>query len=517
MPRPKAEAAAPQGETSLATRTESFVNARISWEPGVFLLCCIAPAILCAYWKPLTHDELFSYEIARLGGIAEVWRALAAGADFHPPLDFVIRHLFMSLFGQSETAFRLPSLAATWSTLWCLYSFVARRTSTMYGLMAALIPLSTPVWEFSYDGRPYALMVALSAGTLVAWQRRTEGSRSALIFMALCLAGVTWTHWYGVLVFAPIAAGELVRSWNRRRVDWAAWAALATATAALLPLIPLMRGARQIGAAYWTKVGLLQALSVYTTLMEQLCIPAAGVLAVFLATGSLTRSQGGRRRAGEYEIAAVVGFLMLPLAAYILAKSLTGALITRYVLAAAIGIAIALAFTAWEGMGASAAPGVVIAATLCVSAFCGEAAFAWKQRQLRGELNRDNLPELVRDLPGPIVMTDNDTLLPLRHYQPPEVSRRLVYVADEKAALELQGYHTIERLFPRLERWSKLVDVRPYAEFVQEYKTFVLIDNLRGYIATLLWREGATITAKTAYRDKWVFLVELGGERQAVK
>lgn len=520
MPRlPAAAASMPahHGQMSLATRADSFVKARTRWESGAFLLCCLGPAILCAYWKPLTHDELFTYEIARLGGIAEVWRALAAGADFHPPLDFMLRHLCMSLFGQSEMVFRLLSLAATWMSLWCLYSFAARRTSAMYGLIAALIPLSTPVWEFAYDGRPYALMVALSAGALVAWQRRTEGSGSAPILLALCLAGVAWTHWYGVLVFAPIAAGELVRSWRRRRVDWGVWAAVAAGAAALLPLIPLMRGAKQIGAAYWTKVGTLQALSVYTTLMERLSIPAAGVLAVFLATGLLTRSQGGRRRAGEHEIAAVVGFLMLPVAAYILAKTLTGALITRYVLATAVGLSISLAFAAWERMGASAAPGVVIAAALGVSAICGEGAFAWKQRQLRGELNGDNLRELVRDLPGPIVMTDNDMLLPLRHYQPPEVSQRLLYLADEKAALATQGYHTIERLFPRLERWSKVVDVEPYAEFVQKHRVFVLIDKSRGYIAKLLWQQGATLTAKAAYRDQWIFLVDLSGERRAVK
>jgi hypothetical protein len=468
----------------------------------------VLPAVLCARWKPFGSDELFTFEIARLPGFGDVWRALRAGADFHPPLDFLLRHASLKAFGESELAFRLPSIAAMWMALGCLFAFVARRTSALYGLIAALIPLSTPVFEYAYEGRGYAWMVALSAAALAAWQRRTEGSRWAAALLALSLAALVWTHYYGVLAFLPIAVGELVRTRERRRIDWGVWAAMAGGSLALFALLPFIRTARQLGAAYWSKVGILQAVSIYETLMERLSIPAAILLGVLLATGLLRRGRGRERRAKMHEIAAVVGFLALPLVAYVLAKAATGALVPRYVFATAVGITAGLAFAAWEGIGASAGAGVLVAAVLGLNAVSGEAAFAWKQRQLRAELDRDNLPELVAGTEGPIVVTDNDALMQLWHYEPAGVARRLVFVADPKAALEVQGYNTIELLFPRLMPWSERVKVEPYGQFMQDHREFLLIDTLRGYVAKNLMAAGARITAKAAYGTKWIFHVE---------
>jgi 4-amino-4-deoxy-L-arabinose transferase-like glycosyltransferase len=497
--------------TSLFARLEHAVQSRPSWQWAVFFLCCVLPALACAYWRPITSDEQFTYEIARLGGVGQVWQALRAGADFHPPLDFLLRHFSMKVFGGSEIAFRLPSILAMWMALACIFAFVSRRTSALYGLIAALIPLSTPVFEYAYDGRGYAVMIALAAGALVSWQRSADGSRLALVPLAVSLAALVWAHYYGILVFLPIVIGELVRAWQRRRVDWGVGAALAAAGVALLPLFPFILAARQFGGGYWTKVGILQAVSIYSTFMERLCIPAAMLLAVLLATGLSARSRGADRRARRHEIAAIVALLLLPFVGYILAKAATGALIARYVLPTALGITIALAFAAWEAIGASAASGLVVAAGLAVSALAGEAALVMKQRQLRGELNRDNLAEIARALPGPIVMTDNDLLMQLWHYLPPEVAGRLVYVADERIALEVQGYNTIERLFPRLAMFSSRVNVQPYADFIRDHKQFLLVDNLRGYMAKMMWREGATMTARTAYRDRWVFQVDMVG------
>jgi hypothetical protein len=112
-------------------------------------------------------------------------------------------------------------------------------------------------------------------------------------------------------------------------------------------------------------------------------------------------------------------------------------------------------------------------------------------------------------------MTDNDLLMQLWHYERPEMAQRLVFLADLKGAAEFQGYNTIELLFPRLERWSNVVNAEPYAEFVQKHPRFLLVDTLRGYVAKLLLRDGATLTAKGSYRDKWVFEVEQNSRPEA--
>src|SRR3954452_1959804 len=420
---------------SAASRVNTWLERGSAWRWAAIFLCAVAPALLCAYWKPLNHDELFTYEIARQPGFADVWRALRAGADFHPPLDFLLRHLSMRLFGESEVAFRLPSIIAIWIALGCLYSFVARRTSALYGLIAALIPLSTPVFEYAYEGRAYAWMVAFAALALVPCQRSTEGSRTAPVVLAGSLAALVWSHYYGVLAFVAIGAGELVRTWDRRKVDWRIWGALSAGVIGLLSLWPFIRAARQLGAAYWSKVGIIQAVSMYSTFLERLSPAAVAAIAILLVTGWSSRLRGGQRRARRHEIAAVAGFVLLPVIAYLLAKTATGAVVPRYVLLTVTGLAIGIAFAGWEALGGFVPAGFVVAAALAVSAAGGEAAFAYKQRQLRAELTRDNLPAIVHDLPGPIVVTDNDLLMPLWHYEPAAVAERLVFLSDETAAV----------------------------------------------------------------------------------
>src|SRR4051812_35305951 len=209
------------------------------------VLLFLLPSALCAHWKPLTNDELFTFEVSRLASVGRIWTALSAGADNHPPLDYLLRHLSLSAFGQSELAFRLPSLLASYLCLISIFQFVVRRASVVYGLIAVLIPLSTPLFEYSYEARSYTLLAAFAAVALAAWQRRTEGSRGAIVVLAASLAAVLWAHYYGVLVFLPIAAGEMVRTQKTRRIDLAVWAALAAGACALLPLLPMIRSARQ--------------------------------------------------------------------------------------------------------------------------------------------------------------------------------------------------------------------------------------------------------------------------------
>jgi 4-amino-4-deoxy-L-arabinose transferase-like glycosyltransferase len=467
------------------------------------------PAVACAYWRPLTNDEIFTFEIARKASLAEVWRALAAGADNHPPLDYILRHLSMSLFGQSELAFRLPSLVAVTAALAAIYSFVARRAGAVYGLMALLIPFSTTLFEYAYEARGYALLAAFGAVALAAWQRRTEGSRGAVILLAASLAAMLWTHYYGVLVFFPIALGELIRSWERRRIDWAVWIALAAGAAALVPLLPMIRAARQIGAVFWTKVGVVQALSIYPALMERLCIVAVVVGAVLLAIGLPPRVRAAGRGAKNYELAAVIGFVALPLMAYLLARAFTGALLPRYVLGTVVGAAIGFAFAASEALGDGAAPALLAVAVLALSGLGDEAALAFKQRQLRKELNGDDLSSVIARLPGPVVMEDNDLLMQLWHYEPAAIASRLFYVSDEKSALEYFGWNSTERALDGIKPWSQIVHVEHYPDFVRQEKRFVLIEGTPGYISQELVRDGAVLTAKAMYRNQWVFEVDL--------
>jgi hypothetical protein len=305
--------------------------------------------------------------------------------------------------------------------------------------------------------------------------------------------------------------GELMRSRERRRIDWAVWGALAAGTAALLPLLPFMRAARQIGAVFWTKVGVAQALYIYPALIDRLAIVAVVVVGFLLVMGWPRGAAAARRAVPRYEAAAILGFLLLPLFAYVLARAFTGALAPRYVLGTVVGLAIGCALTGWEALG-KGVPALTAAAALALSAFGGQVALAAKQRHLRIELRNDAMPELLSHYAGPVVMSDNDLLMQLWHYEPAEVANRLVYVSDEQGALDLFGWNTTERAFDGLKPWSKMVHIQHYDEFVRGRKRFLLIEATPGYVSRKLLQAGATMVAKEPYRDDWVFEVELPGE-----
>src|SRR5215831_11438554 len=94
----------PNRWTERAALLDTWLNARPVWQRLVFLVFLMLPCVACGAWKPLTNDEIFTFEVARLGSLSGIWRALAAGADNHPPLDYMLRHISMALFGQGELA-----------------------------------------------------------------------------------------------------------------------------------------------------------------------------------------------------------------------------------------------------------------------------------------------------------------------------------------------------------------------------------------------------------------------------
>ena len=65
---------------------------------------------LAAANRPLWFDELFTYYVSSLGDSYSVVDALLHKADYYPPLDHLIRHFSLNAFGQSNLAFRAPSI-----------------------------------------------------------------------------------------------------------------------------------------------------------------------------------------------------------------------------------------------------------------------------------------------------------------------------------------------------------------------------------------------------------------------
>src|SRR6185295_14459378 len=99
---------------------------------------------------------------------------------------------------------------------------VSRRTSTLYGLLAAALTFATGALRYATEARPYGLVVGFCALALVCWQAAADDHcrKLSLTGVAVAVAAAISSSYYAVLILAPLGAGELVRSLTRRKIDW---------------------------------------------------------------------------------------------------------------------------------------------------------------------------------------------------------------------------------------------------------------------------------------------------------
>ncbi len=200
--------------------------------------------------KLMWNDELYTYYIARLPSMHDVWNALMARGEQTPPLFFAITRLSFRLFGVNQFSIRLPEILAFWAMMVCVYVFARRRMSSMSALCAAAFPLVTTAFPYTYEARAYGLVLGFAALALLSWQTATSAASRARLFAVACLAAslaaAVSSHYYGVFVLVPLALGEAVRTVTRRRLDMAVWAALAISVVPLAWHLPLMQSSHGV-------------------------------------------------------------------------------------------------------------------------------------------------------------------------------------------------------------------------------------------------------------------------------
>src|SRR5438105_5503358 len=182
-------------------------------------------------------DEAGSYFIA-VKGYAEMLAYLRQAVSEHPPLYYLLLHLWLQLVGASEFALRYLSLLIGTLFVPLLYRFARREFGAGIGVGAALAATFSPfMFVYSQEARMYSLLPVLALLALDAFLNivRIGRARDWLAFAAISLIGLG-THYYFILLFA----GELlfiVWRWPRlpRRVV-ARWVMLVAAVAVLLSL-----------------------------------------------------------------------------------------------------------------------------------------------------------------------------------------------------------------------------------------------------------------------------------------
>ena len=162
----------------------------------------------------LRGDEAFTAVFSRWE-LPEILRALRT-TEPHPPLYYVLVHLWIKIMGRSELALRLPSFVAGVLTVPLTYALGKRWQGATIGLLgSALVALSPYLIWHAQDARMYSMlaMLGLASNWLAVRMLESGSGRPAGLWLGYVLVTLTAlaTHYYALFV------------WVAENLGFAAW------------------------------------------------------------------------------------------------------------------------------------------------------------------------------------------------------------------------------------------------------------------------------------------------------
>jgi hypothetical protein len=465
---------------------------------------------LRAWHKPFWFDEINTLTIADLHSLQDIWKAETAGFDLNPPGTYLWTKLMRGLGPRQELFARLPEIAAYLIMMACLSVFIARRLPLDFALPAVSFALLSEAYSYSYEARGYAIELAGAGVALVAWQAAADAGASklarrlGLAGLAAALAIALLSHCYAVVLYVPICAGELWRTWSRKRVDVALWIALilGMAPVALYPALLATSHKYLAGTAVFAPTP-RRFLGAYALLLEHALLPLALLLlplALFAYRHRIavrTASTDLRGRIPLHEGIAAAGFLLVPACGFAIARFLKSGYVSRYGLAGTLGFAILLAFAVYVlGAARPVWPQWVGAGTMVwfIVSFAVSAR-TWATQAPSGN---NNEPFLISAAATgrPVVIGDGRSFLEFEYYFPREPGKQLVYLDDPKLAIQLIGTDAVDTpLLLARPFFSIPIRIEDYNDFLAHHNRFWLFswDDPMVWVERQLRRDGAVL------------------------
>lgn len=323
---------------------------------SAFSLLYFTETAIRASEKRFWYDELCTYYICRLPTFGESWAAVLHGADYNPPLFYVIHRGAMAMFGAGLVTMRLPEIVGFWVLCLSLFTVVSRRAGLLAGTIAMTFPLVTGAYFYAYDARPHGLVLGFCGLAVLCWQRWNEQRRSSLWLLGfgLSLEAAFLTHCYAILLVIPFALVELVIAIHHKAIAWRVWVAIVLPAAiAAISFVPLVRAYKVtlqnagFGAAFPATIWQIREFYWVT-------LQSAGLGLVLTGTALLVLDRSFRPESNmrevkvpasesRAEIMLASAFLGMPVYGLLLAKLTNGPFLSRYFLSALLGLCILLA------------------------------------------------------------------------------------------------------------------------------------------------------------------------------
>ena len=187
-----------------------------SWAPTAGVVAAIAVGIVARFVQrsPLWLDEALSVNIARLP-VADLLDALRH--DGHPPLYYLLLHVWMEVVGESDFAVRALSGILSVATL-PLAWIAGRRLAGTVGARWAVVALALSPFAVRYgtETRMYALvMLLVLAGYLLLTDALERPTWWRLGGLALISGLLLLSHYWAFYLVAAVGVLLVVRAWRR--------------------------------------------------------------------------------------------------------------------------------------------------------------------------------------------------------------------------------------------------------------------------------------------------------------
>ena len=323
---------------------------------GLVLLFTGVLGYLWLSHRLLEIDEYLSYYTDSVPTLSKVlWVQLHYPISLDPPTYHLLSHAMMQIVGNGPIGLRLPALFGFLLFQISLFSFLRRIAGERASALAMLLPLLTVTWFYGVQGRPYGLLLGLNGMALACWQAATHkagglGKNVALAGLSLSMAAAITSHFFGLLILAPVCAGELWRTFSRKHVDWAVAGALAVGVASIGAVIPFQRAVSVYRAHYystavsWRIIPQAYAALIYPhhtlQLREQhLFLAGMGLLALALAAGLFWRFRTTTAPlAPSWELIALAAITFFPVFGFVVGRVVAHTADVRYMIPALFGI-----------------------------------------------------------------------------------------------------------------------------------------------------------------------------------
>lgn len=504
---------------------------RESWLPfAIMLLPYLAYIATHARFRPLWHDELYTYYIAQAPSFGEMLHETQT-LDLNPPLSYMaVRFVFRFLHPGNVSA-RVPSMVAFFIAALLLYFFVRRRTTPVYGLLSALLLLGSTYKSYALEARPYALVLGFLGVAAVGWQRATEerdGQRWwGLVLLVLGGFGMLLSHVLGTIAYGGLFVAEFVRFFERRRPDWLLWICLLLPLSSMLHLDKPLVQSHSAGAfpnEFQATLSRLveQDQEFWTDLCTLLAI-AMVVIIVVMGRSLRSGSQAGSEGFSLAERALATYLFLMPVTITVLFMRSHSAYFGRYGMPAVFGAAILVPWLIAYWTHGDRVAGLLGALVF----FCGvvppTAVISYGEKLLHSReavnpvLTGNSIVPIAQIEPGlPFVDASGLTFMEMNSRADGQFLSRVYYLTDPQAALQYSHATIFEGLSTIKNAFRLRGNVEPYRQFIQEHPKFLVygtFDYPEDWLLRKLLADGASLrfmgNFPDGYKDSALYEVTL--------